>query len=156
MSNNTQPSREQGRAIHRRETRRQMWLPLLMGIIAVVMPVALIAVQRDSIWRTRAAAMGDFLYTLLRGLPLLLCAFGLYVVVMIGIIAMNKLHRRTQSPLERVEAVANNLADRIEAVSTAVNTRTTNWSTRLEHVMVFFDMFNKTHGGQNHDKSEDK
>ena len=86
MAEDTQQRREQGRAIHRRETRRHIWLPLIMGIVGISTPVVLIAIQRDEIWRVRAAAIGDFLYTLLYSVPLLLCAFGTYLVVMVAVI----------------------------------------------------------------------
>lgn len=152
MAEDTQQRREQGRAIHRRETRRHIWLPLIMGIVGISTPVVLIAIQRDEIWRVRAAAIGDFLYTLLCSVPLLLCAFGTYLVVMVAVIALNKLHHMTQSPLERVELLANGFADRIEALSSNINQRTLGWSSRLEQVMVFFDLFNQPEGGQTDDK----
>lgn len=156
MADDTPQMPEQGRALHRRETRRQIWLPLLLGIGAIFLPVVLIAIQRDAIWRIRAAAIGDFLYTILCAMPLLLCSFLAYLVIMILVIAMNKLHRRTETPLERVEGIASTLATRIEAFSNTVNERTVTWSARLEHLMTFLDLFDDVRGEHTNDTTNEQ
>lgn len=146
-----QHGRQRGRNIHRRETFRQILLPFLIGFLGLAIAVGLIAVQREGVWRIRAATIGDFLYMILCILPMLLCSLATYIIALIGIVTINKLHHRTQSPLERVETMANGLAKRVESLSTGLNARTTRWSARLEHILTFLDIFEPTQEGTSDD-----
>jgi hypothetical protein len=134
---------ERGATIHRRESRRQIWLPFGLGVALVALAFLIVAIPGDPIWRVRAQAIGDFLYTLLCSIPLLLCLVPLYVLVMVGIYGMNRLHNSTEKPLRRVENLAEGLANRIESVAASVNKQTMNFSTRIAPLLRLFDTFDE-------------
>lgn len=133
--------REEGRQIHRRETRRQIILPYMLGVGLLVVIFLIMALPTDPVWRLRASAVGDFLYTLLCLLPLCLCGFGAYAGVMVGIWGMNKLHASTERPLVRVENLVAGLATRVDNLSEMINTRTLDWRAKLEQVLTFLSVF---------------
>jgi len=137
---------QRGTTLHRRGTRRQIWLPFGLGVALVLLAFLIVALPSDPIWRVRAQAIGDFLYTLLCSLPLLICLLPLYLLVMLGIYGMNRLHNSTERPLRRVENLAEGLAKRIEGVTTSVNNQTTKWSTRIAPLMRLLGAFDPNDG----------
>lgn len=137
---------QRGTIMHRRETRRQIWLPFGLGVALVILAFLIVALPADPVWRVRAQAIADFLYTLLCSLPLLLCLVPLYLVIMLGIYGMNRLHDSTERPLRRVENLAEGLANRIEVVAATINKQTINWSARIAPLMRLFSTFDQTEG----------
>ncbi len=147
----TQAPQQRGEALHRRETRRQIWLPFVLGVLLVALAFLIVAIPSDPIWRVRAQAIGDFLYTLLCTIPILLCLFPLYLLIMLGIYGMNRLHNSTERPLRRIENLVEGLANRIESGAAAVNKQTVNWSTRIAPLLKLFTTFDPAQ-----DESENK
>lgn len=142
---------ERGKILHRRETRRQIWLPFALGILLVLVAFLVVGIPADPIWRVRAQAVSDFLYTLLCTIPILLCLFPLYLVIMLAIYGMNRLHNSTERPLRRVENMVEGLAKRIESGASIVNKQTVNLSTRIAPLLKLFSTFDPAQ-----DESENK
>lgn len=140
ISTNKNP-RESGAVLHRRETNRQIYLPFLLGLALLVGIFLMLAIPSDPVWRDRARAMGDFLYTLLCIIPILLCLLPLYVMVLLGIFGMRKLHSGTERPLRKLENLTESLAGRIETATAYVNKHTISLSSKFEPLETLFKIF---------------
>ncbi|MEL6404045.1 MAG: hypothetical protein AAFR81_06760 [Chloroflexota bacterium] len=138
----TSASRESGTALHQRETRWQIYLPFMLGIGILLCIFFALGFQPDAVWRDRVQAIGDFLYTWLCALPILVCLFPVYLILVMSIYGMRKLHAGTATPLVKVENLANSLASRIESATDYVNEKTVSARSQiapLEQLFSFFD-----------------
>jgi hypothetical protein len=130
--NVTKRLRESGAALHRRETNWQIYFPFLLGILLLVGIFSMVALPSDPIWQDRAQAIGDFLYTLLCIIPILLCLLPIYVMVLLCIYGMRKLHDGTERPLRKLENLTENLASHIETATIFVTEQTNFFSSAIE------------------------
>lgn len=135
------PLRESGTEIHRREWLRQILLPFLGAVLLIAGIFLLVGLQNQPIWRIRAQAIGDFLYSTLCLFPVVMCLFPLYVLVLFGIYGMNALQRGTETPLRKLELKANAAADWVEAYSNRVREKTVSYSEKITPVMEMIDVF---------------
>ncbi len=135
--------RESGAIIHRRETTWQIYLPFLLGIGVLVLAFAVVGIPSDPAWRDRAQAIGDFLYTFLCTLPILVCLLPIYVLILAGIYGMRKVHSGTERPLRKLENLSESLAERIETATKFVNEKTISFSTLFEPLDTLFSMFDQ-------------
>lgn len=133
--------RETGEQIHRRETRRHIWLPFVVTALCVLLAFSIVALANQPLARSRAAAIADLSLTLLCLVPLLACALPAYIIVWLGVVSMIKLHNSTESPLRRLENLTTNTADRIEGLTTHLNQRVINWQARLAPIMAIMQRF---------------
>lgn len=134
--------RETGEQIHRKETRRHIWLPFLGALVGVLVAFLIVALANQPLARSRAAAIADLMVTTLCLVPILACILPAYIVVWLGVIGMGKLHNSTERPLRRLEKLMTGTADRIEGLTTNWNNRLINWQTQiapLMKVMQYFD-----------------
>lgn len=138
------PQRESGASIHRRETNWQIYLPFLLGIGVLILAVVVVGAPSDPLWRDRAQAIGDFLYTFLCTFPLLVCLLPVYVLILAGIYGMRKVHSGTERPLRKLENLSESLAGRIETATEFVNEKTISFSTLFEPLDTLFSIFDKS------------
>ncbi len=138
------PTRESGEDLHRRETRRQIWLPFGAGLVLLFLIVAGLALQSQPIWRVRIEALASWTNTLLCLLPLVICAFPVYLLIIWGIYGMHRLHNATETPLRKVENLAGTTASRIESLSTFVNEKTIAISANLAPYMKAMRAFDQS------------
>ncbi|QPC80690.1 hypothetical protein G4Y79_13310 [Phototrophicus methaneseepsis] len=134
--------RESGPELHRRETRLGIWLPFFLTFLLVVALILLIALPSEPEWRTRVSFIADFMGSVLIFCPAIICAFAIYLVLVVAVWGMNRLHSGAASPLEKVENITANLANRVESATEKVNERVVDASTRmasLTYFMRFFD-----------------
>lgn len=148
MENDAQPVRESGAQIHQRETRWQIVLPFTITVLILIVLVGAVAIQSAPIWRIRAETIADWTYSLMCLIPMTLCLMPLYVVVMLGIWGMNRLHGSTERPLRRLENLAANLAERIDKFSNAINQRTIGFNSRLAPLMNLISGFEPNNNPQ--------
>lgn len=113
--------RESGTVLHRSETNWQIYFPFLLGILVLVIMFLAIALPTEPEWRDRAQAVGDFLYTFLCMLPMLVCMLPIHLVILVSIYGMKKVHEGTERPLRKLENAAASLAERIERVTDYIN-----------------------------------
>lgn len=134
----TPPPRERGRRIHRRETLRQLVLPML-GSGLIILVIALVLVLLPA--RVQVSVLADWMFTILVLCPLVLCNLIVFLLVVVLWYGMTRLHRGTEAPLERLENLVTGVANRIERTSAALNQRVVNVSSRLAPLMKLFSVF---------------
>jgi hypothetical protein len=139
----TPAPREQGATVHRRETRLQILLPFLGGVLLVLFLTLLPVLINDPQARLRVAFVGDVLMTLFVLCPAVVCLVGLYFVVVLGIYGMNVLHRMAGTPLERLERISARFASGLDGVSQRVNNVAISWSASLASVYRVLSIFDR-------------
>lgn len=139
---NTKQGRESGAVIHRRETRWQIYLPFALGLLLLVLVFSLVALPSDPIWRVRAQAIADWIYSVLCLFPILICLFPLYLILIVGVYGMKKLHDGTEPPLHKLETVSADFAERINRAMDYINEKTIAFSSAtapLDDLLSAFD-----------------
>ncbi len=136
-------TRESGAVIHRRETNWQIYLPFIIGLLILGAIFAGLAIPSDPIWRDRVQAIGDLLYLLLCTIPILICMLPVYIIVLLGIYGMKKVHDGTERPLRKLENLSESLATRIEVGSEFVNKKTIAFSSAVEPFEKVMSIFEK-------------
>lgn len=139
MSASERPS---GRQIHRRDVRRLIVFPFVLAtalaFALIVFALAIFGESREVGMR----ALSHILTTLFLICPLLICQFGVLMVVVMVVYGMNKAHHGTQKPLERLEQWTEKWAARTKYATDNANQRIISWSSRIEPIlslMRFFD-----------------
>jgi len=151
-----QPPRESGAKLHRRETNWQIYFPFLLGILGLVVLFLSIALPTAPVWRDRAQAIGDFMYILLCQIPLVLCTFLIYPLILVFIYGMRKAHAGTERPLRKLENAAASLAERITQVTEYVNEKNGDISAMyepLDNALNIFD-YPETEDGTTHEPAD--
>lgn len=133
--------RDDGRRLHRREMRRQAWVPFWLTLLVILGVLAISALLYGDTGRTQVAAIADWMVTVCLLVPLLICLPIIFVVVAVGVWGINWLHDTTQSPLERLENVTAMMAERVEKLSDKANERVIRQSERLAPWVRFFSIF---------------
>lgn len=142
-SSTESPVRESGAVIHRRETNWQIYLPFIIGLFVLFGIFAGLAIPSNPIWRDRAQAIGDLLYILLCTIPILFCMLPVYIIILLGIYGMNKVHDGTERPLRKLENLSESLATRIETARDFVNEKTIAFSSAVEPFEKVMSIFEK-------------
>lgn len=122
-------SSERGRKRHQRETRWQIYLPFFLGFLFFGGLILALALQADPIWRIRIQALADWSAFLLCNLPVIFCVFPLYLMVILSVHGLNRLHANTERPLRKLENLASEGANRIEQMSNFLNNKALSFST---------------------------
>lgn len=135
------PQRESGIQIHRRESRLQIYLPFGLGLMLLLTLILIVALPTNPIWRIRAQAVADWTYTILCLTPMVLCVFPLFMLVALGIWAMNRLHGMTERPLRKLEILTAGLANRVNNVSEYIQRKTIDVSATIEPALHMIDTF---------------
>lgn len=146
-------SRESGKALHQRETRRQIWLPFGLAALVIAGMFLMAALLNDPLARARVAIIADFMFMLLVLCPSILCLFVVYLLVVMAMYGMHRLHHSVGTPLERLERATETMAERMDAWTDALNRRVVNLSVRFAPLMAFLSLFD-THQETQHGESE--
>ena len=99
---------------HRRESRREIWLPAAIGLGVLV--VAALAAAFISTRYAELRLISNFVLTLLILCPAALCAFPLAIGLVIAAAGMNRAHDWSEDKVGAVNRVSYGLNRRIDAV----------------------------------------
>jgi hypothetical protein len=112
---------------HRRQTRREIWLPALGGLVLVIVLV-LLGGLRPHLARTSLIA--DFMGTIFLLCPAAICLLPLYLLLAVAVGGMNHVYRGAISGLGKLELLSGRLLngttrvmDRAARASITVNSR---------------------------------
>lgn len=139
---NIEQKSESGSSLHRRETRWQIYFPFILGLVLLVSIALIFVLPNDAIWRVRASAVADWIYSVLCLFPILLCLLPLYLILLAGIYGLNRLHAGTERPLRKLELLSAKLAQRINIVMEYINEKTIQFNTAtapLDDLLSAFD-----------------
>lgn len=134
--------REDGRTIHRRETWQQIILPFMGGVAVLAAVFGIAAMMRDPLAMQRVSVIADCMFSALMLCPMVICMFPLYLLMVVAIYGLNKLHQGTESPLQRLENLTETIMQRVDGFTQNVNQRVVNANVRLAPLMHWLSFFN--------------
>lgn len=112
---------------HRRQTRREIWLPALGGLLLVVLLVVLGGLRPHL---ARTSLIADFMGTIFILCPMVICLLPLYLLLAVAVGGMNYLHRGAVKGFGRLESLSsrllngtNRVLDRAARATISVNAR---------------------------------
>lgn len=138
----TTPQHKDGRTLHQRETRWQIILPFIGGVLVVAAVFGSMAFMNDPFAMQRVSVVANCLVSALILCPMVICMFPVYLLMVVMIYGLNKLHHGTEAPLQRLENMTENLAQRVTTVTQNVNQRVVNANVRLAPLMQWLSIFN--------------
>jgi hypothetical protein len=130
---------------HRRETRRQIWLPIgvvllvLLVCLGFVMSPAFPPVRRDGV-----SLVADWMLTILVLCPAVICLFALAVGGIVSVVLMNRLHDMAATPLRRAELLTETLKARVESTGEAMSRKSIDLSARWAYFDRLLSIFDRT------------
>lgn len=101
---------------HRRETRREIWLPAVFGLVVLV--VAVLAAAFVSNRYEELSLISNFVLTLLILCPAALCFFPLALVLVVAAVGMNSVHSWSEVKLDSVNRMAYGFNRRVDGLMT--------------------------------------
>jgi len=116
-----------GLRTHRRETRLYLWLPLARAVLLTVLLALALILPQDELTGARAQAVASIALIVMCLLPGVVLALGLYAVMVASIVGMNRLHRMSIPPIQRVEKLAFEARQRVSAWSQRANQSAVRW-----------------------------
>lgn len=99
---------------HRQQTRREIWLPAIIGLAILV--VAVLSAAFVSTRYEQLSLISNFVLTLLILCPAALCVFPLAIGLVIAAVGMNRVHDWSEVKLDTVNRASFGLNRRIDAV----------------------------------------
>jgi hypothetical protein len=138
----TAPSRESGAQLHRRETRRQIYLPFGLALLLTAGMIGMVAALNDPLARVRVAIIGNMVGTFLALCPMIVCFIPLYFVLAAAIFGMAKLHTSVGTPLERLERATNWASTQVTVWTDRANQRLIQFGATIAPLMRMFSIFN--------------
>ncbi|MCA9884645.1 MAG: hypothetical protein KC708_16820 [Anaerolineae bacterium] len=135
--------RRSGADLHRKETRRHIWLPFLLVCLFLLFLILLVALPTDPSWRTRASFIADFMSSILIFCPAIICSFVFYMLIALGIYGMNRLHSGARSPLEKVENMTAKIATRVDETTEKINEKVVDANSRIASLTHFMSVFDQ-------------
>ena len=151
----TVPAQTVGARIHRRETIWQIAIPFVLFGIFILALMLGIGLQSDPIWRVRIQAMYELFNFIFCLIPAVFCLYPIYIIVMMSVYGMYRLHQSTERPLRKLELAAIALSERIEWFNQFARTHTENLSTFFSPFMTWMSQFDEpaaTEEGKPNDK----
>jgi predicted membrane protein len=132
------PSSEQQ---HRRETRLQILLPLILGLSLIIAATVIVILFRQA---AQVSLVADTMLIVFMLCPLMICLLPITIGLIIAAVAMNKVHDQTRKPLRRLQLASREMADRTHKTTDTINQKTINASARMGGVYRLLDVFNRT------------
>jgi hypothetical protein len=124
--------------VHRRQTRNQIWLPIIGGIVTffgVIGAVIGMALIPNAL---RVSAVADVLLSLLILFPLIFCLLPIYLVFFLGAVWLGRLHTNSATQLRRLNRFTRTVTDQTIHVTETINRETANLRVKIagvEHVI---------------------
>jgi lysylphosphatidylglycerol synthetase-like protein (DUF2156 family) len=130
---------------HQRETRRQVWLPLLLAVVLIVVcavVVVVLFVPRLE-GENQVSIVSNILLMVFILCPAVLCFGALAIGMVVAAFAMNKGHDALAKPLRRVEELSQSLEARTLQTTTALNRKTIELGSRFAIVSRWLGVFER-------------
>jgi len=139
MASSADGGRPASEITHHRETIRYIVLPMV-GVGALMLVGAIIVLFLPG--RLQVSLIADWLFTILFLCPIVLCLLPLCIVMVMGVVAMNKANNAAANPLRRLENFSANLKDRAVQATDTINRKTINASAKwafVDRLLAVFD-----------------
>lgn len=135
------PRRPDSKMAHRRETWLQiyLWMGVGVAIIAVCLGLAMILPQPIQV-----ETVSNFMVTVLVLCPMAICVFPLYIVMVLLVMGMGKLHGKTAHWMGTAERLSQTMSERVAENGLHISERVINLSARFAVIeQLLFGAFDR-------------
>lgn len=143
MSASLPPTHEEGISIHRRETRWQIWLPFALLALLMLILLFVLVLPQDVNTRFRAEAVANIFVTVFLICPGILLLFGIYVLMVAGVVGVNRLHDGVLPPLQRLERLSGQARAKVNGWAMRANQSAVHLGAVLAPLETLFDHLEK-------------
>lgn len=125
---------------HRRQFRRGILLPLVLGILLLVAAasVTVLGLRSGSV-----SLVADWMFACLCLLPLLIVLFPVYLVMVLAAFTLGRADRFTARQVRRVRGSTESLAARTRHAGEALSQRSISFAARFAALDKIFNVFNQ-------------
>lgn len=134
----SQPPAPDSVARHARQTRRQIVLPVLAGVLLIALLVAVVLVLPQ---RLQVSTVSDFLVIVFMLCPAAICMLPLTILMLIAALGVGRLHDRAAPPLRGLQTRTAAITGQVESAADAVNRQAVTYGARLGAVLRVLDVF---------------
>ncbi|MBC7869605.1 MAG: hypothetical protein H7Y09_02095 [Chitinophagaceae bacterium] len=139
---------------HRRQTLRWLVLPavgigagFILLVLALVLPFSPIRLRQDA----QVSIIANWMMMCCVLLPIMLCGFLVYVVLMAATFGMNWVHGMTAGGMRKVQTTSRTIADKTASAADNLNRKSIGFNTRfafLDSLLKLFDRRQKRESEQ--------
>jgi cell division septal protein FtsQ len=151
MASATNSGKPTSEAVHRRETWLYIFLPMVIFVVLLVVVVlGVISLPQSS----QKSLIADWLFTVMFLCPMVLCLFPVVILLVAGVVGLNKAHSMSLRPLRRLQDLSLKLKDRTASTTDTINRRTVDVSVRLAYLERLLSLFDPPPPSSNGTKEE--
>ena len=132
--------RDDGARIHRRETMRQLVLPMGLALLFIIAIGAVVVILSDP---TRISVVSSWMVLVLFLCPSVLIAAALFVGLTLLVYGINRLHSGAGSALQRAERFVDGAAERVLSISRRLGRSTIRYSESTAPLVERFKVYEK-------------
>ncbi len=134
------PVRQEQTRQHRRETLLYFIVPLVVTVFIVLLGIVVTLLLQSQL---QVSILADWMAMVLVFCPALICTTVFCILLFAGIVLMNRANRAAVRPLEKVNEIAQSVADRTSKAAETVNNATVNAASRfafLDRLLNIFEL----------------
>ena len=128
-----QPDTSQARQTRKRETRLQILLPFLLGLVILL---AMVAVAAIFLMPEQVSVVTDLMWSLLVLCPTVICLLPIQFGLVAALVWMHRLTNQAIDPLESLEQSTQSLRQRSDDIAGRINARVVRASAAIEPIMA--------------------
>jgi Na+/phosphate symporter len=140
---------------HHREARWQLWLPFA-GAVLLPVVLSLLLLLQDEGTAARAQAVASVALIAVCLLPGIVLALLLFSLLMVLIVWLDRLHRMTIPPLQRVEQIAYQARLKVDSWAQRANQSALRWGSFLAPLDQFFVRLEELLKEHQHDREQQR
>lgn len=130
--NDKPESLAQSRRQHRRESFRQIWLPVYGGLVLLMVLVGgVLFLPRMVEEPMRLATLSNIMVMLVFLLPQIICLFALYLLLVVFVVGIDGFHRASTNQLQRLHHFSRTVTDKTIDVTENINKQTVDLRVKL-------------------------
>lgn len=123
---------------HRRETWLYMIVPLAVTIFLVLLGIVVVLLLQRQL---QVSLLADWMLTIMLLCPALLCTTVICILLFAAIALMSRAQRAAAQPLQRLQEVTNQVAERTTKAADSVNEVAINAASRFAFLDRLFNIF---------------
>ncbi len=134
------PTKQEYIRQHRRETLVYLIVPLLVTIFIVLLGIATVLLLPRQL---QVGLLADWMATVMIFCPSLICTTVVCIGLMLAVVLMGRANRAALRPLQKVNELAESVADRTAKAAESVNSATVNAASRfafLDRMLNIFEL----------------
>lgn len=123
---------------HQREIRLYLIVPMIVAVLIVLAGgVAVLMLPR----RLQVSIVADWMASFFFFCPAILCLFAVCMILIVTVVAMNKLHDQAAKPMNKLEDLSQTLVEKTAGLTDTINEKTVGYSTRFAFLDRFLNVF---------------